>query len=157
MQAELLLGARRDQPDGLAPEARQRRRNRRRQAHADAPQADLGDLQRRRQQVRLDLQAARADALERHGLERALEAVPLKRIGARRLKIETHLLAPALKIAEIGLRRVGVRLPPPIPPSLARLWRQPIRLVSTRAEQQLGLHWTSLQQGLAATVAAART
>lgn len=88
---------------------------------------------------------------------RALDAVPVKRIGPRRLKIETHLLAPVLKIAEIGLRRVGLRLPPPIPPSLARLWRQPIRLVSTRAEQQLGLRWTSLQQGLAATVAAART
>ncbi len=104
---------------------------------------------------------AMADAPDWNGYflayARALGAVPLKRIGARRLKIETHLLAPALKIAEIGLRRVGLRLPPPIPPSLARLWRQPIRLVSTRAEQQLGLRWTSLQQGLTATVAAPRT
>ncbi|QDJ48496.1 NAD-dependent epimerase/dehydratase family protein [Bordetella hinzii] len=87
---------------------------------------------------------------------RALGAVPLKRIGERRLKVETHLLAPALKIAEIGLGRMGLRVPPPIPPSLARLWRQPIRLLSERAERELGLRWTPLQEGLAATVAADR-
>ncbi|SPU50222.1 NAD-dependent epimerase/dehydratase family protein [Bordetella trematum] len=87
---------------------------------------------------------------------RALGAVPVRRIGARRLKIETHLLAPALKIAEIGLRRVGLKVPPPIPPSLARLWRQDIRLLGARAREQLGLRWTPLQAGLAATVAGSR-
>ncbi|OZI70855.1 NAD-dependent epimerase/dehydratase family protein [Bordetella genomosp. 12] len=87
---------------------------------------------------------------------KALGAVPIRRIGERRLKLETHVLAPALKIGELTLGRAGLNLPPPIPPSLARLWRQPIRLVSHRAEQQLGMRWTSLQQGLAATVAAAR-
>lgn len=74
---------------------------------------------------------------------RALGATPVKRIGARRLKLETKLLAPALKIAEILGRKVGVTsLPPPLPPSLARLWSQDITLDSQRAEQTLGLAWT---------------
>jgi len=105
-----------------------------------------------------NLAMAQAPDWNRYFLEyaRVLGAVPLRRIGARRLKVETHLLAPALKIAEIGLRRVGMRVPPPIPPSLLRLWSQDIRLVSTRAENELGLSWTPLAQGLAATAPGAR-
>lgn len=82
---------------------------------------------------------------------RALGAVPVRRIGARRLKIETKLLAPPLKIAEIvaGKAGRGEAVPPPIPPSLARLFRQDIRLVSDRAEAELGVRWTPLQEGLA--------
>lgn len=76
-------------------------------------------------------------------------AVPLKRIGARRLKLETKLLAPALKVAELVGRRAGLRdLPPPIPPSLARLWRQDIRLDSSRASRTWQLPWTPLEEGL---------
>ncbi|OZI30201.1 capsular biosynthesis protein [Bordetella genomosp. 10] len=105
-----------------------------------------------------NLAMAHAPDWNRYFLEyaRVLGAVPLRRIGARRLKIETHLLAPALKIAEIGLRRVGIRVPPPIPPSLLRLWRQDIRLVSTRAENELGLAWTALAHGVAASVPGGR-
>lgn len=85
---------------------------------------------------------------------RALGAVPVHRIGARRLKIETRLLAPALKIAEIAAGKAGLRsitVPPPIPPSLARLWRQEIRLDVTRAEQGLEIVWTPLAEGLRRT------
>jgi nucleoside-diphosphate-sugar epimerase len=75
---------------------------------------------------------------------RALNAVPITRIPGWRLKLETKLLAPALKISSMAIRSV----PPPIPPSLARLWQQDITLDSTRATQELGVSWTSLSDGL---------
>lgn len=83
-----------------------------------------------------------------------LGAVPLRRISGRRLKIETKILAPALKIMQMGLGGVGKRLPPPISPSLLRLWGQDIRLVSLRAQTELGLSWTPLAQGLTASLGA---
>jgi nucleoside-diphosphate-sugar epimerase len=88
----------------------------------------------------------------------ALGAVPLRRISRRRLKVETRLLAPGLKVAGMlaGRLRLGSLVPEPIPPSLARLWQQEIHLVSTRAERELGIAWTSLEQGLASTVAGLR-
>ena len=82
---------------------------------------------------------------------RRLGKVPVARIGGRRLKLETKLLGPALKIMEIGAGRLRLntrRLPPPIPPSLLRLWGQDIRLSSVRAEQRLGLAWTPLATGI---------
>jgi nucleoside-diphosphate-sugar epimerase len=82
---------------------------------------------------------------------RQLHAVPVARIGRRRLKLEAKLLAPPLKIAEILLSKVhlhSITLPEPIPPSLLRLWQQDMRLDVTRAEQQLQLRWTSLADGL---------
>ena len=81
----------------------------------------------------------------------ALRAVPVHRISGRRLRIETKLLAPPLKIAEI-LARAGKmdprRLPPPIPPSLIRLMGQEIQLDTKRAETDLGLRWTDLDATL---------
>ena len=83
---------------------------------------------------------------------KALGAVPVQRIGSRRLKIETKLLAPPLKIAEILGKRVGLRdLPPPIPPSLLGLWKQEIRLNVRKADELLRMQWTPLQQGLLET------
>ncbi len=81
---------------------------------------------------------------------RALGAVPVRRIGARRLKVEKLLSVP-LKIAELLGRRIGRAdaLPPPIPPSLIRLFAQDIRLVPDRATADLGIAWTPLQDGLA--------
>ncbi|MES2186488.1 MAG: NAD(P)-dependent oxidoreductase, partial [Pseudomonadota bacterium] len=82
---------------------------------------------------------------------KALGAVPLQRIGARRLKIETKLLAPVLKIAEIVGKKAGLgadRFPPPIPPSLLRLWRQEIRLEAGKAQRVLGVTWMGLEEGL---------
>ncbi len=80
----------------------------------------------------------------------ALGAVPVSRIAARRLKIETKLLAPPLKIAEIVAARLGLRglrLPEPIPPSLAGLWRQEIRLSTRKSEAGLGLGPPSCDAG----------
>jgi 2-alkyl-3-oxoalkanoate reductase len=82
---------------------------------------------------------------------RALAAVPVRRIGRRRLQIETKLLAPPLKIAEILCSKAGIRsthLPEAIPPSLLRLFQQDIRLDVAHAEQALQLHWTALADGL---------
>ncbi|QEI07924.1 NAD(P)-dependent oxidoreductase [Pigmentiphaga aceris] len=91
---------------------------------------------------------------------RRLGKVPVARIGGRRLKIETKMLGPALKIMEIGAGRLRFdtrRLPPPIPPSLLRLWGQDIRLSSIQAQQRLGLDWTPLETGIGRTADAWRT
>jgi len=83
-----------------------------------------------------------------------LGAVPIVRLSERRLAFESRVLAPPLKIAEILARRIGLTGgPPPIPPSLTRLWRQEIHLVSAKAEERLGLRWTPLAEGLAETAA----
>jgi nucleoside-diphosphate-sugar epimerase len=82
---------------------------------------------------------------------RAIGSTPVRRISGRRLRVETKVLAPVLKIAEIGARRLGVdprRLPEPIPPSLARLWQQEIELDTTKADVLLRLAWTPLDRGL---------
>jgi 2-alkyl-3-oxoalkanoate reductase len=73
----------------------------------------------------------------------ALHATPVRRISGRRLRIESKLLAPPLKVAEILARALKLhpgRFPPPIPSSLIRLMGQEIRLDTRRAEKQLDLH-----------------
>jgi len=88
---------------------------------------------------------------------RALGAVPISRISARRLKIETRLLAPPLKILELMARRLPGRsnaVPPVITPSLLNLCNQNITLNSSRAEQALELAWTPLAEGLRQAAAA---
>lgn len=72
----------------------------------------------------------------------ALQAVPVRRISRRRLKIETKLLAPPLKVCEIAARVLKLpagRTPAFIPPSMARLMQQAIRLDTTRTELDLGV------------------
>jgi nucleoside-diphosphate-sugar epimerase len=85
----------------------------------------------------------------------ALGAVPVSRIGQRRLHLESTLMAPPQKIAEIIAGklapRLARRLPQPIPPSLVRLFRQEIRMKVGLAEQVLGLRWTPLEEGLRLT------
>ena len=81
---------------------------------------------------------------------RALGAVPVSRIGARRLKIEARLAAPPLKLLEMMQRRLGLAraISPAITPSLLRLCGQNITLSSRRAEEALDLAWTPLHEGL---------
>jgi nucleoside-diphosphate-sugar epimerase len=84
----------------------------------------------------------------------ALNAVPVRRISRRRLRIEGKLLAPPLKVAEIFCRACkldAAQLPPPIPPSLIRLMGQEIRLVTRRAEAELGLRFRDIDAALGAT------
>ena len=81
----------------------------------------------------------------------ALNAVPVRRISPRRLRIETKLLAPPLKIAEIIARKCklnGKSLPYPMPPSLIRLMGQEIRLDTRRAEAELGLRTHDIEPTL---------
>jgi nucleoside-diphosphate-sugar epimerase len=85
----------------------------------------------------------------------ALGAVPVRRIGARRLRIESQLLAAPLKLAELAAGAAGVRhlAAPPVPSSLLRLCRQEISLAVGKAERLLGAHWTPLGEGLRAAAA----
>jgi nucleoside-diphosphate-sugar epimerase len=85
---------------------------------------------------------------------RAIGATPIRRLSSQRLKLESRLLAPALKGLEIVGRRLGmdaVHLPEPIPPSLARLWRQDIRLDHRKSDALLCFSRTSLTDGIAAS------
>ena len=83
-------------------------------------------------------------------LARATGAVPLRRITARRLKLEAKLFAIPLKLAE---RLPGVGAPPAITPSLLRTFAQDMRMSSARATQELSMSWTSLAAGISEAVA----
>lgn len=87
----------------------------------------------------------------------ALGAVPVSRIAQRRLRLESKLLAPPQKIAEIIVGKISPRLarrlPQPIPPSLVRLFEQEIRMNVDLAEQVLGMRWTPFEEGLSRTAA----
>jgi 2-alkyl-3-oxoalkanoate reductase len=78
----------------------------------------------------------------------ALNAVPVRRISQRRLRLEGKILAPPLKVAELFARAIKLdarRIPPLIPPSLMRTMRQEIRLDTSRAEAELGLRWKTAE------------
>ncbi len=82
---------------------------------------------------------------------KALGAVPLRRIEQRRLQLETKVLAPPLRIAEIvarGLRLPG-RTPAVLSPSLRRTCEHEIRLDSSKARRLLGMQSMTLETGLA--------
>lgn len=80
---------------------------------------------------------------------RGLGAVPIRRVPGWQLRLDSKIVAIPLKLAE----RVTRRLPPPIPPSLARLWAQDVRLNASRAERDLGISWTPLDRGVAEAAA----
>ena len=67
----------------------------------------------------------------------ATGAMPLRRIGGRRLAWERRVLARPLQAAKIAAARAGLapgRLPEPMPPSLLALFARQIRLNSKRAD-----------------------
>lgn len=76
----------------------------------------------------------------------ALRSVPVARIPDWRLALETRWLAAPLAFGA----KASSRVPPPITPALARLWRRDIRLDPTRAGAVLGVDWTGLQTGVSA-------
>lgn len=87
-----------------------------------------------------------ADAAQVLGLR------PLPRLSARRLWVITHFIGLPLKVAERLLARVpavGRYLPPGMPPSVARLWGQQIRLDVRLVSQQWPMVWTPYHAMLA--------
>jgi nucleoside-diphosphate-sugar epimerase len=80
---------------------------------------------------------------------KALGATPVRRISARKLQIETHMLAPMRRLAAMAVRTPWTEA---ITPSLSALWQQDIRVDCGAAEAALGMHWTPLNQMIAAAV-----
>lgn len=80
----------------------------------------------------------------------SLGATPVRRVTARRLKIESRLLAPPLKVLELLAGRLHLPLPsrPPVPGSLQRLFQQDLQLDSSRAASMLGIRWRELDEAL---------
>ncbi len=67
----------------------------------------------------------------------AIGAVPLRRIGARRLALERRVLAAPLQVAKLVAGRAGLapgRLPEPVPASLLALFARQIRLDPARVD-----------------------
>ena len=83
-------------------------------------------------------------------MAKEMGATPVRRVTARRLRVETKLLALPLKIAE---KLSGDRLPPAITPGLTSAWLQKMRLDSTRATQELSMSWMTLSEGISEAVA----
>jgi nucleoside-diphosphate-sugar epimerase len=82
-------------------------------------------------------------------LGKAIGAVPIGRISARRLRVETSVLAPVIGIMRRAVRRSA---PEAITPSLAALWRQDIRIDCTAARSALALRQRSVQDMIATVV-----
>jgi len=85
----------------------------------------------------------------------AIRATPLRRISARRLRMDAYLAGPLLKIAERLLRKAGRQarwLPDALTPGLLRLWSQEIRLDSSAASRELRLGWTAYGDTLRSSV-----
>jgi nucleoside-diphosphate-sugar epimerase len=87
---------------------------------------------------------------------KALGATPVRRVTSRRLRCETKLIAPPLKILELTIgaqraKRWGI--PAAIPPSILALCSQEIKLDVRKAQQLLGIRFTPVDTGLAATAA----
>jgi nucleoside-diphosphate-sugar epimerase len=85
----------------------------------------------------------------------ALRATPVARLSARRLWLDSHLLSPPLQAAQRLGQRLGLASrawPQALPPGLARLWSQQIRLDSSAATAALGLRWTPYARLLDASV-----
>jgi dTDP-4-dehydrorhamnose reductase len=86
----------------------------------------------------------------------ALGAVPIRRISARRLKIEEKFLAPPLKAAQLVAHKFKIQTPflaPAVTPSLLRACRQEIKLESAKAQSALSMSWTPLEEGLSTAAA----
>jgi nucleoside-diphosphate-sugar epimerase len=80
---------------------------------------------------------------------KALGAIPIRRISARRLKIETKLLAPVRRIAAIAVRSPATEA---ITPSLAALWRHDVRIDSGAARGALSMPQTTPDEMIEAVV-----
>jgi 2-alkyl-3-oxoalkanoate reductase len=84
----------------------------------------------------------------------ALGATPIQRLSGRRLKLETRLAAPALRLTGMGVKlaRFPLQIPDAITPSFAALLQQNIQLDVRKATEELGLSHTPMDAGIAASV-----
>lgn len=86
----------------------------------------------------------------------ALGTVPVRRIPARRLQAAAYLAGPPLKAMAVAARRLGLAgltVADPLPPALLRFLGQQIRMATQRAENDLGIRWTSYAAGVAQSAA----
>lgn len=86
---------------------------------------------------------------------RALGAVPLTRLPNWKLRLERLAVGPALKIMAIATKRLRVEsgaLPDPITPSMFKTFGLNAVYGGELATQQLSIGWTSVDDGLAASV-----
>jgi len=84
----------------------------------------------------------------------AIGATPVRRISVARMRVDSLVAGPPLKIAERLLayfQKKNTALPEPIPPGLARLWGQHIRLDAQNTSQKMGISWTNYEHGLQAS------
>ena len=82
----------------------------------------------------------------------AIGAVPVRRLGMKRLRLDAMALGPPLKIAERLLRALRIQANvcgDAITPGLLGLWRQQILVDGSRASSELGVQWTSYDSALA--------
>jgi nucleoside-diphosphate-sugar epimerase len=79
---------------------------------------------------------------------------PVVRISALQLWLEQTLLAPPLKLAQIGAQALHRQWRPPAPlrPWFLRLCRQRLQLDPGKAERMLGMRWKGLPEGLRESV-----
>lgn len=80
-------------------------------------------------------------------------ATPVGRLGSRRMRLETKLLAPPLQVMKLLAARAKIRpgrLPEPIPPSLLRLFGHNVALDHRKADQGLGFARTAPDIAMAA-------
>jgi 2-alkyl-3-oxoalkanoate reductase len=82
-----------------------------------------------------------------------LGAVPIRRLSARRLQIETQILAPVRRVMAMAVRSPWTEA---VTPSLAALWRQDIRIDCAAARRLLVLPATSVDEMIGSVVRAAR-
>jgi nucleoside-diphosphate-sugar epimerase len=77
-------------------------------------------------------------------LARAIGAVPVRRVGRRRLALEARLFAAPLKLGRLA----GADVPEPLTRGLLALWGQVITLDPRRADEWLGFERTPLDLAL---------
>ena len=75
----------------------------------------------------------------------SIGATPVKRISNRALKLDAYIFGIPIKIIEHIFKKAHIKtrwLPAGIPPSLLKLFKQEIKLDSTKATTELALEWT---------------
>ena len=75
----------------------------------------------------------------------SIGATPVKRISNRALKLDAYIFGIPIKIIEHIFKKAHIKtrwLPQGIPPSLLKLFKQEIKLDSTKATKELALEWT---------------